>query len=76
MKAYKRQCYRSIIQYTAFCMYESDYTNRTELNYDTSTREISTLYDQTTSGDHASQTTSSNHPTLCIRNERLNGRYF
>ena len=48
----------------------------TEASYDSSTRKISKLYDQTLFEKHASQTTTANQPTLCSRSAKINNRYY
>ena len=58
---------------TAF--YKIDTSNTHELTYDSSTRKVSKLFDQSLSQDDAEQTTLSEQPTLCTKSDRINKRY-
>ena len=57
-------------------MHKIDYANHSKLDHDTSTRKISTLYSQTSSGDTSTQWVISNQPSLSTYTERINKQYF
>ena len=60
----------------SLAFYKIDSGNSHELTYDSSTRKVSKLYDQSLSQDDAEQTTSSLQPKLCNKADRINNRYY
>ena len=59
----------------ADAFYKIDTANSHELNFD-ATRNVSKIFDQSLSQDHAEQTTYNLQPTLCTKANRINKRYY
>ena len=59
---------------TAF--YKIDTASTHELTYDSTTRKVSKIFDQSLSQDDAVQTVVSEQPLLCSKANRVNKRYF
>ena len=61
---------------SATAFYHFPTSNSHELTFDPTTRKVSKIYDQSLSQSDAYQNTSSNQPTICNKNERINNRYY
>ena len=59
---------------TAF--YRINISSSHEVIFDSSTRKVSKLFDQSLSQDDAAQTTASLQPTWCNKANRINNRYY
>ena len=59
---------------TAF--YKIDTANSHKLTYDSPTRKVAKLFDQSLSQSDAEQTSTSLHPTLSTKSARVNNRYY
>ena len=60
----------------ASAFYKVDTSNHTEVVYDDTTRKVSSLYDQSLSGDNSSQNNINFQPILCNKLDRINNRYY
>ena len=57
-------------------LYRLDRASTSELLYDSTSRKVSKLYDQTLYENHAEQTTTASQPTIVTSANRINNRYF
>ena len=58
------------------CLYKVDRGLNSEVSFDSSTRKVSVLHDQTLSRDDAEQTNQALQLTLCTKANRQNDRYY
>ena len=62
---------------SAAVIYKFDHGNPSEVSIaDTSTRQVSRIFDQSLSADDAKMSNTASQPLLCAKAERVNNRYF
>ena len=60
----------------ATSFYHFDRASSSQVTYDTTSRKVSKVFDQSLSGNDASQTTAARQPKVCPASGRINNRYF